>query len=125
VVDTARQRLIGHQILVVEDEYMLAMDLARSLQERGAVVIGPVGTVTEAMTLACREPTLAAAVLDINLGNERVFPVADVLDRRAIPFVFTTGYEGLVIPDRHQAVKRLEKPIDTEALVRYLSEIAV
>jgi len=113
--------LTGLQILIVEDEYMIATDLARSLEIQGATVIGPVGSLTGALELAAASESLDAAVLDINLGEEKIFTVADLLVERGVPFVFATGYEAAIIPEVHSNVPRFEKPIDTEALARHLS----
>src|SRR5438309_716085 len=81
----------GRRFLVVEDEYVIAADLAVCLQALGIEVAGPAASVAEALTLLESDgDRLDGAVLDINLGNERVYPVADVLRGRGIPFVFTT-----------------------------------
>src|SRR4051794_18185888 len=86
-------------LLVVEDDYLIASDLAASLESLGYEVIGPAGSVAEALKLLEVEGSrLDGAVLDINLGNERVYPVADFLKARGTPFVFTTGYDAAVVP---------------------------
>jgi CheY-like chemotaxis protein len=83
--------LVGARVLLVEDEALVAMMLEDMLIELGCVVIGPVARVDEAMALVDREP-IDAAVLDINLANETVLPVAEALAARGVPFVFGTGY---------------------------------
>lgn len=112
--------LRGRRVLVVEDEYMIAIDLQRSLEARGVSVIGPVGTVSDALALLADGKTIDAAVLDINLGREEVFPLADALKKRAVPIVFATGYEEWIIPIGFSDSPRIEKPIDVEALTRLL-----
>jgi CheY-like chemotaxis protein len=112
--------LSGRRILVVEDDYLIATDLARSLEDLGAAVLGPAGSVKDALALLAGV-TIDAAVLDINLGTEKVFPLADTLLSRRVPFVFTTGYDRWIIPSTYAGVPRLEKPIDTRALVRLLA----
>src|SRR5436853_6439021 len=89
--------LRGRRFLVVEDEYVIAADLAASLEALGVEVVGPASSVAEALALLenDREP-LDGAVLDINLGSERAYPVADVLRDLGIPYVFTTGYDAAV-----------------------------
>jgi len=113
--------LRGRRFLVVEDEYVIAADLATYLEELGVEVVGPASSVAEALTLLenDREP-LDGAVLDINLGSERAYPVADVLGDRGIPYVFTTGYDAAVIPNPYADIPRCEKPIDERRLVRCL-----
>jgi len=112
--------LHGRRILVVEDDYLIADEVAESLAEFGATVVGPANYVAEAIALVSQETCLDAAVLDINLGRETVFPVADALQQRGIPFVFATGYDQRIIPPRYAAVQRLEKPVDTRLLARLL-----
>ena len=113
--------LRGRQLLVVEDEYMIADDLSRALQERGASVIGPAGSVEDALELLQTEPRIDGAVLDINLRGECAYPIADALRARGVPFVFATGYDAWAIPEIYAGVPRLEKPVNIRALGRLLS----
>jgi DNA-binding response OmpR family regulator len=86
------------RILIVEDEYLLAFDLANILQEHGYEVAGPVPSVIDALTKIEQEhPT--AAVLDIQLSNERSYPIADRLVELGVPFLFMTGYLAGELPD--------------------------
>jgi CheY-like chemotaxis protein len=83
--------LSGRRILVVEDEYLIANQLKRWLQDAGAEVIGPVPSVERALDLI-EDHRLDAAVLDINLGNgDTSFPVADRLELLKVPYLFATG----------------------------------
>jgi len=79
--------LEGRRFLVVEDEYLIAVDLVATLESLGVEVAGPAASVQEALQLLERGDHLDGAVLDINLRNERVYPVADVLRSRGVPFV--------------------------------------
>jgi ActR/RegA family two-component response regulator len=113
--------LRGCRLLIVEDDYLIAVDLSRSLESRGAEIVGPAGSVEGALRLIEAEGNrLDGAVLDINLRDERVYPVADALAARGVPFVFLTGYDAQVIPDTYAGVPRSEKPVSTALLARTL-----
>jgi CheY-like chemotaxis protein len=103
-------------ILVVEDEYMIATDLARSLEDLGMTVLGPAASVADALLLLDDEPAPDAAILDVNLGREKVFALADTLQKRGVPFVFATGYDHWAIPSTYAHIRRFEKPVDIRAL---------
>lgn len=112
----------GRRLLVVEDEYLIASDLASWLEEQGAQVLGPVPSVDDALALLETEPMPDAAVLDINLGDEQVFPVADALGAAQVPFVFLSGYDARLIPGQYGDVRRCPKPLDRARLLRALAE---
>ena len=112
--------LRGRRVLVVEDEYLLADDLREALEAAGAEVVGPVGTVTEALDLLARGPAPDAALLDVNLQGEMVYPVADALRARGLPFVFTTGYDAQAIPQAYADVPRAEKPVELQQVAKAL-----
>lgn len=117
------QLLSNRSILVVEDEYFLADDIARAFQRAGAEVVGPVPDRDEALSLLSARQAIDGAVLDINLQGEMIFPVADALQARGIPFVFATGYDSSSIPGRYEHVPRWEKPFDVQSLVRALPSL--
>src|SRR6185503_16413841 len=106
----------GKHILLVEDEYFIVQDMARTFSAAGAIVVGPAASVAESLRLLAATPVLDAAVLDINLQGEMVFPVADALANRHVPFVFATGYDDEAIPARFAAVARYEKPVNPEQI---------
>lgn len=119
-VVTGSEGLAGLRILVVEDEVLIAMLLEDLLQELGCVVVGTAANVAQALALlAATKPD--AAVLDVNLGAGRVYPVADALNQAAIPFVFITGYgqRGLIEAFRGHA--SIKKPIDSATFGRELA----
>lgn len=118
-----KPELAGAFVLLVEDEYLVALDLQIEIERSGATVIGPVGRVSEALDLAGRTTPLDAAVLDVNLHGETVFPVADVLAERGIPYVFATGQDRESIPERHRVALRLSKPIVLDDLMRHLAQL--
>ena len=110
----------GRRILIVEDEYLVAMDLAMTLERLGAEVIGPAGSVGEALDLLATDSIPDGGVLDINLGGERVWPVAARLRDRGVPFVFVSGYDNSLVPGDFADVPRCAKPVDKAVLTRLL-----
>lgn len=111
----------GRRILVVEDEYFLAEDIACALRDLGARVVGPVGEFKEAASLVDADLAIDAAVIDINLRNDMVFPLVRILQARKVPFLFTTGYDRKSIEEEFQDIKLFEKPLDLAAMVRDLA----
>lgn len=107
------------RILIVEDEYYLAADLAEALRRRGAEIIGPVGTLDEALR-AIEADRPDHAVLDVNLRGEMSFPIADKLELAGIPYLIATGYSQESLPDRFRNKPRLEKPFRPERLAEIL-----
>jgi ActR/RegA family two-component response regulator len=108
-------QLANKRVLVVEDDYLVAMDIARALERAGAEVIGPAPAVAAALD-ALERTVPDGAILDINLGGEMAFPVADALIALGVPFIFATGYDAQVIPVRFTHVKRCEKPMASEQI---------
>jgi len=114
--------LQGRKVLVVEDEFLVAMLIQEMLETAGCVVSGPIPRVPEALDAAGRE-TYDAAVLDINLAGERIDPVAEALSRRNVPFVFVTGYSTGVLPSAFAERPRLCKPFKMADLLGALSNL--
>lgn len=109
--------LAGRSVLVVEDEYLFADDLAQTLEEAGAKVVGPVPTVESALALIAGGAEIDMAVLDANLHGEFSWSVADLLTERAVPILFVTGYDSHFLPSRFRHRATLGKPIDTAQIV--------
>ncbi|WP_332772771.1 PAS domain S-box protein [Phenylobacterium sp.] len=103
-------------ILVVEDETLIGMELCNSLLSLGWRVVGPAATIEEASRLVADTPHLYAAVLDVNLGGTPVYPLAELLQTRSVPFVFCTGYEELDHEDRFRDCAVIRKPVDVGLL---------
>jgi DNA-binding response OmpR family regulator len=106
--DTA-QILHGVQVLVVEDEAILSMILQDFLEELGCVIIGPAQALPEALSHA-EEAKIDIALIDVNLQRVEAFPVADVLVRRGIPFIFMSGDDDLRRNDTYGTRPVLRKP---------------
>jgi CheY-like chemotaxis protein len=118
----ASSPLRDRRILVVEDEYLIAMSLQDALENAGSVVVGPVPSVDKAIQKIESEPDIDAAVVDVNLGGLLAYPVADMLIARKIPFVFTSGYDDNVLRERYSQVKNCPKPYLFQAMEEALVE---
>ena len=114
--------LEGARILVVEDEFLVAMLLEEMLEAAGCVVAGPIPRIADALAAVYRE-TYDAAVLDINLAGERIDPVADALSQRNIPFMFVTGYSAAAVPGGFTEHPRLCKPFKMADLLSTLMDL--
>ena len=109
------------RILIVEDEPFIALTLEDMLDELGFALVGTVSSVTEALEIAGREQ-VDCALLDVNLGSEKIDPVADLLARRGCPFIFTTGYGRSGIPAAHSERPVLQKPFRMDDLSNVLKD---
>lgn len=105
----------GADVMLVEDEALVGLMIADFLSELGYRVIGPFTKTEDAMETAKTAP-LAAAVLDVNIAGVEIYPLAEFLQRRNVPFVFVTGYGADGIDKRFAGVTVLQKPVDREAL---------
>jgi CheY-like chemotaxis protein len=103
--------LSGLRLLVVEDEALIATDLADTLRGLGCHVIGPAGTLEEGMRLAESADRLDAALLDVNLHGQPSFPLATMLAARGVPVVFATGYSALPEGSGGLGARVLRKPV--------------
>src|SRR5262249_11419998 len=105
----------GSRIMLVEDEVLVAMMLRDALSDLGFEVIGPSGRLSDAMAVAVEE-RIGGAMIDVNLGGELVYPIADVLLARGIPFVFVTGYGVDGLDKRFRRVPVFKKPVPRQVL---------
>lgn len=108
--------LAGRRILIVEDESLVSMLLETILEDLGCETVGPAGTVTDGLGIA-RQGQMDAALLDVNVAGELVFPIAQTLKDRGVPFVFSTGYGEGGLPENWRGNTTIQKPF-TEAAVR-------
>jgi CheY-like chemotaxis protein len=109
------------RILVVEDEYLLANALANDLASAGHAVVGPFAGLGTAKA-GLRKERIDLAILDVNLGAEVVYPLADELTESKIPFILLTGYGANDLPQRFRRSPRLAKPHDASALLRAIEQ---
>jgi AmiR/NasT family two-component response regulator len=107
----------GLRILIVEDEFLLAMSLEDDLVAAGCSPIGPFVDLASA-TEATRREEFDLAILDVNLNGQVIYPLADELVSRGKPFILATGYGAASLPERFRSLPRLPKPYDAASLIR-------
>jgi two-component sensor histidine kinase/DNA-binding response OmpR family regulator len=117
----AAKSIIDLRVLLVEDEALVAMMMQDVLEDLGCTIIGPYRTLGSAVE-AAKEEEVDLALLDINLGEELVYPAAEILADRNVRFVFLTGYDNEHVDARFRYAPVLQKPFDREALQRVLTE---
>ena len=116
--------LSGVNVLVVENEWIIADDFCRVLVSEGAQVIGPAGTLTHALALVnrCR---IDAAVLDVHLSDDcDVYPIAEFLRSRNVPFLFATGYDALRIRPDFANLPHLRKPFGPDVISHIVAVVS-
>lgn len=106
--------LAGRRILVVEDEPLLAMDIVDQVQDHGGVVLGPAVSLDEGIEMLRAEKP-DACVLNIRLGGQMVYPLADELLETRVPFIFASGETRTSIPGKYADVPLHAKPLDMVA----------
>jgi two-component sensor histidine kinase/DNA-binding response OmpR family regulator len=110
----------GNRMLIAEDEALVAIMMEDLAVELGWSVVGPFAKAADALA-AAKDDDIQAALLDVNLGGESVYAVADALTARGVPFVFTTGYGAESIDRRFASTPILQKPIDRHVLEQVFS----
>ena len=114
--------LIGVRVMVVEDDYLIAQLLNEILRSNGCVVLGPLPRLATAVD-AAKTKACDAAILDVNLAGKYVYPVAEILSERNVPFMFLTGYSVDALPPEYAGQPRLGKPFRVEQLTGALSDL--
>lgn len=114
--------LTGLRVLVVEDEIMVSMLIEDMLTDLGCIVVGPAARLDEAIALTENEQ-IDCAVLDVNLGGQPIFPLADILRAKGAPFAFATGYGDAGLRDVDKGSPVLQKPFRETDLARILGEL--
>jgi len=108
--------LSGRKILVIEDESLVAMLLETILEDMGCETVGPISNIDEALSVIADGTAFDGALLDVNVAGREVFPVAEVLKEKGVPFVFSTGYGEGGLPPEWRGQATIQKPF-TEATV--------
>jgi len=115
-------RIDGLRVLVVEDEMMVSMLIEDMLSDLGCEVVGPASRIEDALELV-KSAVIDCAVLDVNLGGQPIFPLADVLRERGAPFAFATGYGDAGLREVDRGTPVLQKPFREIDLARVLGEL--
>lgn len=118
----AAHLLNGKAILIVEDESLIAQDIAEALRAVGADVIGPAGSKVEARKLI-EGKTPDFAILNIRLRGDTVFDFADELDALGTSFMFISGYGRSMIPDRFDGHAYCQKPVQSDVVIDKACEV--
>ncbi len=115
--------LDGSRVLVVEDQYFLATEMRRLVQQLGGDVIGPAKDVESALGLLDRVPAPDLAILDVNLNGGRVDRLADTLRALGVPLLFATGYEAWALDSRFAGEPLVSKPVTAAPLAAAVMKI--
>src|SRR3954453_2015126 len=114
-------RLAGKRVPVVEDEYLVALEVVDGLIDVGCVVVGPFASVQDALA-AAKVGNVDLALLDVNVAGEMVFPVAYFLEEAGIPFLFATGYGQAALPRNRPNWEACTKPFRSHELTQRLAK---
>ncbi|MFD1251412.1 putative transcriptional regulatory protein pdtaR [Devosia equisanguinis] len=113
----------GLRVFIVEDETLVLFNLEDILGELGCVVVGQAMRLEQAEKLAATVERPDCAILDVNLGGKRVFPVAEILVRRGVPVIFATGYGAAGLPEEWRGRPVVLKPYTRDDLVRAIDAL--
>lgn len=113
--------LAGLRVLLVEDEMLVSLLIEDLLADQCCVVVGPFGRLPDALE-AARHEAIDLAVLDVNIAGAVVYPVAEVLASRRIPFLFVSGYGENAVPDNRPKWRVCSKPFRSLDLIVMLAE---
>jgi DNA-binding response OmpR family regulator len=105
------------RVLIAEDEFLVGVQLEEDLRSAGCAIVGPFSTL-ETATQAARCERFDLAILDINLNGDMVYPLADELSARDVPFIFLSGYISADLPERFRESPQITKPHDPVALIK-------
>jgi DNA-binding LytR/AlgR family response regulator len=119
--DGVSGRVTGMKVFLVEDEFLILMQLESMLQELGCEIGGTASHLGDALSRA-ETCDVDLALLDINLGGKKIYPVAEVLQRRKVPIVFSTGYGQAGIDPPWTSYPVVQKPFMARDLERALAQ---
>lgn len=117
----AADNLSGKRVLIVEDEAAISMLLEDMLMDFGCEVVGPAARLAAALDLA-KGASFDLAILDVNLAGEPIYPVAEALTERGLPFLFSTGYGGAGIKEPFRNRPVVQKPFGQADLQRMMAQ---
>lgn len=115
-----RPCLAGRRVLVIEDEPILRMDICEEIEACGGAVVGPACTLAAGHALLQTEPKPDGGILNIRIGRELVYPLADELIAAGVPIIFASSESTASIPDAYALVPLLSKPINMMAVAEQL-----
>ena len=116
--------LTGRRIMVAEDETLIALEIEDVLLRLGCLVVGPVAKLDAAVRLA-REEEIDAAILDVNIRGGPIYPAAELLLSRGIPFVLASGYGNWALPEWLQGHPRLTKPFSNRDVAEEVARLCL
>lgn len=120
--DDAQSQTMKPRVLVVEDEFFIAQEIADELAAANIEVLGPCPTVQKALALLDNNHC-DAAILDVSLRNENSMAVVQALNDRGIAFIVLTGFSQAQLPREIAGAPVLTKPLNAQALIRELQRI--
>lgn len=110
----------GAKLMIVEDEFLIGEDLAHGPRKEGIGVLGPYNSIAGAIEALSGNEPIGAAILDLNIRGRVAFDLAEKLNERNIPFIFYTGYDSVIIPEKFRQIGRVRKPADWQVIKRAL-----
>ncbi len=113
----------GLRVLLVEDEVMISLLFEDMLHEFGCQIVGPAGDLGRAADLARGAERIDVAILDVNLGGQVVFPVAEILAGRGVPILFSTGLDANGLPEAWRGHETVQKPMSMDQLAVSLGHV--
>ncbi len=118
------ERLLGRRVLLVEDEALLALELQLAFEDEGATVIGPALSLMKALEAVAHAREIDVALLDVDLAGEDVYPIAELLLQRGVPFLFHTGHGSRMhLTQLFPGTATLMKPALPETLIDHLARL--